>query len=238
MSGFIKIDVDDFFEFWSVQPPKLFVLHSFLLASAWRKANLPKISSEKHFRVTLWENQLILHIRQTALKLNLPESTLRDLLKKLEENEMIRIDYPVDGIKVITVMGVYVYSVLGERTPCTYHAPSVADLRTHRDGTEFDPSPDPDIYISCNDLVKRETGRLEDSRLKEVENHDKHVSEGTNEPKHVGVGDQLTANTSFPDDIMDLAVCLVEKDSSLTPEKAIKEAKRLLTEEDEVWDLD
>lgn len=239
MSGFFKVDIDDYFEFWSDQPPYLFMLYSFLLASAWRKPDTPRLATERHFKVTLWQNQLIFHIGQAALKLKVPESTLRNHLTTLEDSGMIRIDNPVGGIKVITVMGVYDYRDHDERIPCTYRAPSVVDLRTLRDRSEHDPSMDLSITPSSNRLDQCKTGILEDSRLKEVENHGKPVNEDDTELETEGVGDPVTAETPFSDDIIeDLAVCLVEKDSSLSPEKAIKEAKRLLTEKDEVWDLD
>ena len=218
MSGFFKVDVDDFDEIWTdKQNRELFLLYATLLRNAWRQDS-PKTSIERRFEIKLWRNQLILRTRQIARVLDLPVSTLRDHLRKLEALEVIRIDEPVPRIKVVTILLAYDYGPRGERAPCVCRAPSVVDLRADRDQTEYVSPQESEIKTPCNDLQLSYT---EDSRLGDSENRNKLVMR------------EGLRGSDLHDHIPDLAAMLKEKTPSITDEQARAEAESLLLGDDD-----
>jgi hypothetical protein len=172
MPGFFKIDIDDYDEFWSLrQNQGLFTVYAALERRAWRQ-DKPRQVFERHYRITLWRNQLILNIRKLSLQIDLAESTLRDRLGKLETMEAIRTDKPVPEISVITNLWTYDYAGQGERTPCIYRAPTVVDLLTNRDHLVQDPLLEPCSDLPNSDLQPPYT---KDSRLEDSENQNRLV---------------------------------------------------------------
>lgn len=217
MPGFFKIDNDDYDNVWSLRENEdLFPVYVTLLRRAWRQEK-PRQIHERHYRITLWMNQLILHIRQLASEIGLPESTLRDRLRKLETMEAIRIDKPVHTIVIITILWAYNYGDHGDRTPCVFRAPSVIDLRADRDHTEYVSPLDTDNRHLNNNIQRSYT---EDSRLEDSENQNRLV-------RREGFGGR-----DLHDDIPKLAAMLREKTPDLTEEQANEKAEALLLYED------
>jgi hypothetical protein len=208
MPGFFKIDIDDFDEVWTAkQNSDLFLVYAALLRDAWRM-DRPKPVRERHFEITLWQNQLILHIRQVARALDLAESTLRDRMGRLEALEAIRIDEPVPHFKVVTILQAYTYGDHGERTPCVYRAPSVVDLQTQRDNSESGPSPESVNKLLHNKLHQPYTARLGDGRLRDSEKQDRLVKESS------------FGSTEDKARIDDLAAKIIAESPDLTPMQA------------------
>lgn len=169
------VDNDDYDGIWSLRHNHdLFTVFVALKRRAWRQ-DKPRSVQERYYRFTLWKNQLILNTRSIALQTGIAESTLRDNLKKLALIEAIRIDEPVPRIKVVTILLAYDYGPNGERTPCSFRAPSVVDLRTGREYSVCDPLLDSDISKSGNNLGQPDTDILRDCRLEDSKNQSKLV---------------------------------------------------------------
>ena len=220
MSGFFMNDIEDFDEFWSIrQNHGLFAVYAALERRAWRQ-DKPKHVHDHQYRVTLWRNQLIQNIRKLALQIDLPDSTLRDRLRKLETMEAIRIDEPVPGLKIITILWAYNYGDHGDRTPCIYRAPSVVDLQADRDHTEYVSPQDMVNQYSNNDLQLSYT---EDSRLKDSENRNRLVSRESTQDRNVTDETRNMDDLDSPSeaDINAQVIEICELAPGLTPEQVL-----------------
>lgn len=237
MSGFFKIDIDDFDETWTQREnAHLFPVYCELLRQSWRQ-DKPSTARVHHYEVTLWMNQLVLRTRRIARLLDLAETTCRDHLRRLEDLGIIRIDKPEPRITIATVLWAYTYGDHGCRTPCIYRAPSVIDTRTCRSQFACDPSNTSTKANNDNNLRQPNTDTLEDCRQVDEESQNILVKKGVIGDRDVTSEFRIADGPSqkLEENISALSAMYIERDSSLTVEQAVARARSILQGDLERW---